>query len=210
VGWLVNHEFCGTQSGTGAGLLRVLRFPLSIIIPPTAPYVSSSLIRGWYNRPNMNVKRCGKEQLWPKLRYYSSIYLEVLRKINNKHRMSVCGPEFETGAVPIRNMKTNHSTATFGTCSLLILRSICFFFCYLLLFLHRHRRPYELQKLDQKQLSDVNDVRKNTRAWEACKFYFYSLTHCSLLKLACLRGICFNWLILYATRLSQLNRLYSM
>jgi hypothetical protein len=42
---------CGEQSGTGAGLLRVLLFPLPILIPPTAPY-SASIIRGWYNRPN--------------------------------------------------------------------------------------------------------------------------------------------------------------
>jgi hypothetical protein len=34
---------CGGQNGTGAGFLRVLRFPLPI------PY--SSLIRSWYNRP---------------------------------------------------------------------------------------------------------------------------------------------------------------
>jgi hypothetical protein len=40
---------CGGQSGTGAGFLRVLRFPLQILIPPTAPH--SSIIRGWYNRP---------------------------------------------------------------------------------------------------------------------------------------------------------------
>jgi hypothetical protein len=40
------------QSGTGAGFLRVLRFPLPIIIPPTASHTSSSIIRGWYNRPN--------------------------------------------------------------------------------------------------------------------------------------------------------------
>jgi hypothetical protein len=33
----------------GAGLLRILRFPLPIPIPPTAPH-SSSIIRGWYNR----------------------------------------------------------------------------------------------------------------------------------------------------------------
>jgi hypothetical protein len=38
--------------GTGAGFLRVLRFPLPIIIPPIAPHSSSSIIRGWYNRPN--------------------------------------------------------------------------------------------------------------------------------------------------------------
>jgi hypothetical protein len=44
-------RICGRQSGTGAGFLRVLRFPLSII-PPTAPRWSSSIIRGWYNMPN--------------------------------------------------------------------------------------------------------------------------------------------------------------
>jgi hypothetical protein len=40
---------CGGQSGTGVGRLRVLRFPLPILIPPTAPH--SSIIRGWYSRP---------------------------------------------------------------------------------------------------------------------------------------------------------------
>jgi hypothetical protein len=38
---------CGGQSGTGAGFLRVLRFLLLILIPPTAPHSSSSIIRGW-------------------------------------------------------------------------------------------------------------------------------------------------------------------
>jgi hypothetical protein len=28
---------CGGESGTGEGFLRVLRFPLPILIPPTAP-----------------------------------------------------------------------------------------------------------------------------------------------------------------------------
>jgi hypothetical protein len=41
---------CGEQSGNGAGFLRVHRFPLPILIPPTAPH-SSSIIRRWYNRP---------------------------------------------------------------------------------------------------------------------------------------------------------------
>jgi hypothetical protein len=41
---------CGRQSGTGAGFLLVLRFPLSIFIPPTALH-SSSIIRGGHNRP---------------------------------------------------------------------------------------------------------------------------------------------------------------
>jgi hypothetical protein len=41
---------CGGQRGTGAGSLRVLWFPLPILIPTTPP--SSSIIWGWYNRPN--------------------------------------------------------------------------------------------------------------------------------------------------------------
>jgi hypothetical protein len=41
---------CNGQSGTGAGFLRVFRFPLPILIPSTAPHSSSS-IRVWYNRP---------------------------------------------------------------------------------------------------------------------------------------------------------------
>jgi hypothetical protein len=42
---------CGGQSGTEAGFLRVFRFSLPILIPPSAPYPSLS-IRNWYNRPN--------------------------------------------------------------------------------------------------------------------------------------------------------------
>jgi hypothetical protein len=40
---------CGGQSGNGSGFLRVLRLPLTILIPPCTPY--SSTIRGWYNGP---------------------------------------------------------------------------------------------------------------------------------------------------------------
>jgi hypothetical protein len=47
-----SYGICGAQSGAGAFSLRVLRFPLPILIPPTAPHSSSSIIRGWYNRPN--------------------------------------------------------------------------------------------------------------------------------------------------------------
>jgi hypothetical protein len=42
---------CGEQSGTEAGFLRVLRFPLPIFIPPIASHSSSSIIRGWYHKP---------------------------------------------------------------------------------------------------------------------------------------------------------------
>jgi hypothetical protein len=41
---------CGGQSCIGTGFLRVLRFPLPTLIPSIAPQ-SSSIIRGWYNRP---------------------------------------------------------------------------------------------------------------------------------------------------------------
>jgi hypothetical protein len=44
-------EICGGQSSTGAGFIRVLQFPLPILIPPTTPH--SSIIRGWYNMPNI-------------------------------------------------------------------------------------------------------------------------------------------------------------
>jgi hypothetical protein len=43
---------CGGQSGTGAGFLRVLRFPLLILIPTVPHSSSSSIIWGWYNSPN--------------------------------------------------------------------------------------------------------------------------------------------------------------
>jgi hypothetical protein len=45
-----SYGIYGGQSGTGAGFLRLRRFPLPIVIPPTGPH-SSSIIRGWYNRP---------------------------------------------------------------------------------------------------------------------------------------------------------------
>jgi hypothetical protein len=51
-------QICGGQSGTGVGLLRVLRFSLPILIPPTAPH-SSSIIQGWCNRPV-----CGRRTKW--------------------------------------------------------------------------------------------------------------------------------------------------
>jgi hypothetical protein len=42
-------EIRGRRSGIGADFLRVLRFPLPVLIPPNAPY--SSIIWCWYNWP---------------------------------------------------------------------------------------------------------------------------------------------------------------
>jgi hypothetical protein len=51
--------FCGGQSGTRTGFLLVLWLLLSIFISPTAPYSSSSIIRGWCNR-----QKCGRRNKW--------------------------------------------------------------------------------------------------------------------------------------------------
>jgi hypothetical protein len=41
---------CVRQSGPGAGYLRVLKFPLPILIPQSAPQ-SCTMVWGWWNRP---------------------------------------------------------------------------------------------------------------------------------------------------------------
>jgi hypothetical protein len=46
-----SFRICGEQRGTRTDFLFVLLFPLSII-PSTAPHSSSTITRGWYNRPN--------------------------------------------------------------------------------------------------------------------------------------------------------------
>jgi hypothetical protein len=50
---LCQYILINGQSGAGAGFLRVLRFPLPIFIPPIAPQSPSSMIWGWYNRPEV-------------------------------------------------------------------------------------------------------------------------------------------------------------
>jgi hypothetical protein len=66
---------CGGRSGTGAGFLRVLRFPLPIFIPPIAPQSPSSIIWGLYNRPEVTavprdlvpphkIKKMGYAEIW--------------------------------------------------------------------------------------------------------------------------------------------------
>jgi hypothetical protein len=49
---------CGGQSGTGASFLRILRFSLPVLIPPTTLHLPS-IIRGWYNTPNV-----GRRSKW--------------------------------------------------------------------------------------------------------------------------------------------------
>jgi hypothetical protein len=58
---------CGGQSGAAAGFIRVLRFPLPILSPSTAPRSSSSIIRGWYNR-SISGRRTKWTQSHPTLR----------------------------------------------------------------------------------------------------------------------------------------------
>jgi hypothetical protein len=70
-----SYGICGRQSGTGAGFLWVLRFPLPLI-PPTAPYPSSSIIRCLYNRPNSGRRPSGLSltptpRNWKKLPWYA-------------------------------------------------------------------------------------------------------------------------------------------
>jgi hypothetical protein len=47
---------CGGQSGTGAGFLRVLRFPLQIFIPPIAPQTPSSRTKWTHYHPTKSNK----------------------------------------------------------------------------------------------------------------------------------------------------------
>jgi hypothetical protein len=57
--WVWSCVICGGQSGSGAGFLRVLRFPLPIFISPIAAESPSSIIWVWYNRPVMTAAPSG-------------------------------------------------------------------------------------------------------------------------------------------------------
>jgi hypothetical protein len=67
------------------GSVRVLLFPLPIIIPPTIPH-SSSLIRGWYNMPVSG--RSTKWTVTPHPTEYKK-YLHKLHK--HKHKIQKKG-----------------------------------------------------------------------------------------------------------------------
>jgi hypothetical protein len=54
-----SYGISGGLTGTGACFLRVLRFPLPILIPSTAPHAYIIIIQGWYNRPNS-----GRRTMW--------------------------------------------------------------------------------------------------------------------------------------------------
>jgi hypothetical protein len=80
---------CGGQSGIGAGFLKVIPFPLPILIPPTAPH-SSSIIHGWYNRP-LNGQHTKYTQshpnprklteLHPQMQYFTHIAVKAIEAL---------------------------------------------------------------------------------------------------------------------------------
>jgi hypothetical protein len=74
---------CGGQSDTGAGFLRVLRFPLPISVPPTASQSPSSIIWGWYNRSVVAAVPSGLS-LTP-LRIIIKKYIEVFFNSSHSH-----------------------------------------------------------------------------------------------------------------------------
>jgi hypothetical protein len=66
---------CGGQSGTGIGFLSAYRFPLPVLIPPTAPD-SPSIIWGWYNRP-ISGRRTKWTQSHPTPRNCKKSYIDL-------------------------------------------------------------------------------------------------------------------------------------
>jgi hypothetical protein len=68
----------GGASGTEADLFRVFRFPLPLL-PPNALNASSSIIRGWYNRPksdrsaNWNQSHTIPIRVWRKVNLFTGL-----------------------------------------------------------------------------------------------------------------------------------------
>jgi hypothetical protein len=77
---------CGICGGTGVGLLRIFRFSLPILFPPTASH-SSSIIRGWYNRP-VSSRRTKWTQSHPTPRKKPLKITEVIDAVSK--RMGYC------------------------------------------------------------------------------------------------------------------------
>jgi hypothetical protein len=65
-----SFAICGGRSGIGAGLFRVLRFPLPFLIPPTAPHSSSGagtigqLVADLPSAPSLTSRQEAKKKLY--------------------------------------------------------------------------------------------------------------------------------------------------
>jgi hypothetical protein len=67
----------GGHSGARAGFLRVLRFPLPILIPPTASH-TPSIIRDWYNSQQWLTYQVGSPPQETKLTTLLIISFEIV------------------------------------------------------------------------------------------------------------------------------------
>jgi hypothetical protein len=90
---------CGGQSGTRASFLRVLLFPLPILIPPTTPH-SSYIIRGWYYSPIS-----GRRIKW------TQSHLTLRKK-----KQAISGQRIEPGIFQLRSKSPIQSTENVDGC----------------------------------------------------------------------------------------------